>query len=122
MNPEVYRQFEKATGLQIMEGYGQTELTLAIANLIGEDHKIGSMGKPSPLYDIDIVDADGNPVPDGETGEIVGFEQRAEFPAVFLRDITIIPRRRRRSGTTDTTTPGTRRGEMRTAFYGLSEE
>ena len=71
LNPEVYRQFEKATGLQIMEGYGQTELTLAIANLIGEDHKIGSMGKPSPLYDIDIVDADGNPVPDGETGEIV---------------------------------------------------
>ena len=71
LNPEVYRQFEKATGLQVMEGYGQTELTLARANLIGEDHKLGSMGKPSPLYDIDIVDADGNPVPDGETGEIV---------------------------------------------------
>ena len=71
LNPEVYRQFEKATGLQIMEGFGQTELTLAIANLMGGTHKLGSMGKPTPLYDIDIVDADGNSVPDGETGEIV---------------------------------------------------
>ena len=71
LNPEVYRLFEKATGLQIMEGFGQTELTLAIANLMGNPHKLGSMGKPSPLYDVDIVDPDGNPVPDGETGEIV---------------------------------------------------
>ena len=71
LNPEVYRQFEKATGLQIMEGFGQTELTLVIANLTGNPHKLGSMGLPTPLYDVDILDADGNPVPDGETGEIV---------------------------------------------------
>ena len=71
LNPEVYRQFEKATGLQIMEGFGQTELTLTIANLIGGTHKLGSMGKPIPLYDVDIVDPDGNPVADGEVGEIV---------------------------------------------------
>ncbi|MBQ7335300.1 MAG: AMP-binding protein [Clostridia bacterium] len=71
LNPEVYRQFEKATGLQIMEGFGQTELTLTIGNLIGGTHKLGSMGKPLPLYDVDIVDPDGNPVADGETGEIV---------------------------------------------------
>jgi len=71
LNPEVYRQFEKATGLQIMEGFGQTELTLVIANLMGGSHKLGSMGKPTPLYDVDILDADGNPVDDGETGEIV---------------------------------------------------
>ena len=71
LNPEVYRQFEKSTGLQIMEGFGQTELTLTIANLIGGTHKIGSMGKPVPLYDVDIVDPDGNPVAIGETGEIV---------------------------------------------------
>ncbi len=71
LNPEVYRQFEKATGLQIMEGFGQTELTLVIANLIGGSHKLGSMGKPTPLYDVDILDPDGNPLPDGETGEIV---------------------------------------------------
>ena len=71
LNPEVYRQFEKATGLQIMEGFGQTELTLMIANLRGNSHKLGSMGKPTPAYDVDILDPDGNPVPDGETGEIV---------------------------------------------------
>ncbi len=71
LNPEVYRQFEKATGLQIKEGFGQTETTLSIANLRGEPHKVGSMGKPSPLYDMCLVDPDGNPVPDGETGEIV---------------------------------------------------
>ena len=71
LNPEVYRQFEKATGLQIMEGFGQTETTLSVGNLIGGTHKVGSMGKPSPLYDIDIVDENGNSVPVGETGEIV---------------------------------------------------
>ena len=71
LNPEVYRQFEKATGLQIMEGFGQTELTLVIANLVGDSHKLGSMGKPVPLYDVDILDPDGNPVADGEVGEIV---------------------------------------------------
>ncbi len=71
LNPEVYKQFEKATGLQIMEGFGQTELTLAIANLMGGTHKVGSMGKPTPLYDIDIVDENGVSCADGETGEIV---------------------------------------------------
>ncbi len=71
LNPEVYKQFEKATGLKIMEGFGQTELTLVIANLMGDTHKLGSMGKPVPLYDVDILDMDGNSVADGETGEIV---------------------------------------------------
>ena len=71
LNPEVYRQFEKATGLQIMEGFGQTECTLMIANLMGNPHKLGSMGLPTPLYDVDILDPNGNPVPVGETGEIV---------------------------------------------------
>ena len=71
LNPEVYRQLEKATGLQIMEGFGQTETTLTIGNLYGTVPKIGSMGKASPQYNIDIVDPDGNPVANGEVGEIV---------------------------------------------------
>jgi acetyl-CoA synthetase len=71
MNPEVYNQFLKATGVRIMEGFGQTETTLSIANFVGESNKVGSMGRPSPLYDIDIVDPDGNPCKVGETGEIV---------------------------------------------------
>ncbi len=71
LNLEIYRQFKKITGLKIMEGFGQTELTLTIANLIGTKCKPGSMGKPVPLYDIDLIDSDGNPVPDGKPGEIV---------------------------------------------------
>jgi len=71
LNPEVFRQFENLTGLQVMEGFGQSETTLVIGNLFGSEHRLGSMGKPVPLYDVDIVDPDGNPVADGETGEIV---------------------------------------------------
>ena len=71
LNPEVFKQFEKATGLQIMEGFGQTETTLSIGNLVGSRTKVGSMGKPNPQYDVDIVDENGNSVPTGEVGEIV---------------------------------------------------
>ena len=70
LNPEVYRQFQKATGLDILEGFGQSESTLIIGNLIGDSHKLGSMGKPVPLYDVVLLDSDGNPVDPGETGEI----------------------------------------------------
>ena len=71
LNPEVYRQFEKLTGLCIYEGFGQSESTMIIGNMVGAPHKIGSMGKPAPIYNVELVDPDGNPVPVGETGEIV---------------------------------------------------
>ena len=71
LNPEVYRQFEKATGLQILEGFGQSESTMIIGNLIGAEHKIGSMGKPAPIYDVSLMGEDGEPVPMGNVGEIV---------------------------------------------------
>ena len=71
LNPEVYRQFEKVTGLQIKEGFGQTESTMIVGNLVGKPHKIGSMGKPAPIYDVELHDADGNPVKTSESGEIV---------------------------------------------------
>ena len=71
LNPEVFRQFKKATGLEIMEGFGQTETTLTIGNLYGTKPKIGSMGKANPQYQVDIVDPEGNPVANGEVGEIV---------------------------------------------------
>ncbi len=70
LNPEVYNQFYKATGLKIMEGFGQTETTLSIANFVGSNPKIGSMGKPSPLYDVVLLDPDGNKCHAGDTGEI----------------------------------------------------
>ncbi|MBP5254396.1 MAG: AMP-binding protein [Lachnospiraceae bacterium] len=71
LNPEVAKIFYEATGLQIMEGFGQTETTLTIANFRGNPVKLGSMGKASPAYHIDVVDAEGNPVKNGDVGEIV---------------------------------------------------
>ncbi len=71
LNPEVCEKFEQATGLRIAEGFGQTEMTLGIANLMGTQLKPGAMGKPVPGYGIDLVDPDGNPVPDGVNGEII---------------------------------------------------
>ncbi len=71
LNPEVFKKFKEATGLDIMEGFGQTETTLTIANLFGSTPKLGSMGKASPQYEIEIIDANGKPVKTGETGEIV---------------------------------------------------
>jgi len=70
LNPEVYNQFHKATGLKIMEGFGQTETTLSIANLVGTTPKIGSMGKPTPLYDVVLINSEGKECKNGETGEI----------------------------------------------------
>ena len=70
LNPEVFNQFKKATGLTIMEGFGQTETTLSIANFVGSTPKIGSMGRPSPLYDVVVLDSDGNECKTGDTGEI----------------------------------------------------
>ncbi|MBR7121887.1 MAG: AMP-binding protein [Oscillospiraceae bacterium] len=70
LNPEVYRQFQNATGLDIMEGFGQSESTLIIGNLVGSAHKLGSMGKPVPLYNVQLLDSEGNRVDPGETGEI----------------------------------------------------
>ncbi len=70
LNPEVYRKFKEHTGLSIKEGFGQSESTIIIGNLTGQSHKIGSMGKPVPLYDVHLLDADGNEVERGEPGEV----------------------------------------------------
>ena len=71
LNSEVWQQFYDKTGIKIMEGFGQTETTLTLCNLVGTEPKPGSMGRPSPLYDIDLVDTEGKSVPQGETGEVV---------------------------------------------------
>ncbi len=84
LNPEVYYQFEKATGLHIAEGFGQTEMTLGIANLYGTQLKPGAMGKPVPGYGIDLVDTEGNPVPDGVNGEIVIRTDKKVSCGVFI--------------------------------------
>ncbi len=71
LNPEVFNQFYKATGLKLMEGFGQTETTLTLFNLIGTNPKPGSMGRPSPAYKVDLIDFDGKSVQPGVVGEIV---------------------------------------------------
>ncbi len=71
LNEEVFNRFRDVTGLKLMEGFGQTETTLMVATLKGCEPKPGSMGKPSPLYNVDIVDDDMNTVDDGVVGEIV---------------------------------------------------
>ena len=71
LNPEVYEQFRRATGLSLYEGFGQTETTLTVFNAYDMTPRPGSMGVPSPAYDVDIVDEAGNPTIPGVTGEIV---------------------------------------------------
>ncbi len=71
LNPEVFNKFYQYTGLKLMEGFGQTETTLTVLNWIGMEPKPGSMGKPSPQYEVSIVDENCQPVPTGEVGEIV---------------------------------------------------
>ncbi len=70
LNPEVFHQFKQATGISLMEGFGQTETTLSVANFVGMSPKPGSMGKPNPLYDVTIMLSDGSEAGVGETGEI----------------------------------------------------
>jgi len=71
LNPEVYSQFLKKTGIKLMEGYGQTECTLAIATYPWMEPKPGSMGKPSPMYDMDIVNDELQSCEVGEEGQII---------------------------------------------------
>ena len=71
LNPEVYNRWYEFTGLRLMESYGQTETVMHVANFVGTTPKPGSMGKPSPIYDIHLIDEDGNDVPRGAVGEIV---------------------------------------------------
>jgi acetyl-CoA synthetase len=84
LNPEVYRQFLNATGLRLMEGYGQTETTVAIGTYPWVQPRPGSMGKPSPGYDIDLFDENGNPCEVGKEGQIVIRTGRQKPVGMFL--------------------------------------
>lgn len=83
LNPEVYRFFFEKTGIRLMEGYGQTECTVAIATYPWLNPKPGSMGKPSPGYDIDIVDEKGNSCEIGNEGEIVIYTGKRKPVGMF---------------------------------------
>lgn len=74
--PEVFRKFTESTGLELCEGYGQTETTLLIANFKGMDAVAGSMGTPSPFYNIELRNKEGKPVGVNEIGEVVVIPQQ----------------------------------------------
>lgn len=83
LNPEVFNKWYEYTGIKLMEGFGQTESTAILANIKGMTPKPGSMGKPTPLYDVDLVDTEGNSVPVGEVGEIVVRGEYTKTPGLF---------------------------------------
>ncbi len=86
LNPEVYDRFLAGTGLPICEGFGQSESSVLLANFEWFPVKPGSMGKPAPLYDLDIVDEDGKPCEDGIVGTIViKHTDRAHPTGLFRR-------------------------------------
>lgn len=70
LNPDLFNFWKEHTGLTIYEGFGQTETPLTIANLKHSTPRSGSMGKPVPLYDVEIQRDDGSRCNTGETGEI----------------------------------------------------
>jgi acetyl-CoA synthetase len=83
LNPEVFKQFYDQTGIKLMEGYGQTECTVAVATYPWLEPKPGSMGKPSPGYEIEIVDENGNPCEAGNEGEIVIHTDKSKPVGMF---------------------------------------
>jgi acetyl-CoA synthetase len=84
LNPEVYNQFKKMTGLKLMEAYGQTELTVTIGTYPWMSPKPGSMGKPSPGYDIDIIDENGSSCDVGVEGQIVLRTDKRKPAGMFM--------------------------------------
>lgn len=80
LNAEVFNRFKEYTGLTITEGFGQSETPVLLANFAGFPIKPGSMGKPSPDYDVDLVDEDGNSCEDGVVGSIVVRNLSKHYP------------------------------------------
>ncbi|HEY5500050.1 MAG TPA: AMP-binding protein, partial [Bacteroidales bacterium] len=71
LNPAVYEQFYKLTGIKLHEAYGQSETTPTVITTPWNEPKPGSMGLPSPQYDVDIFTPDGRSAEAGEQGQIV---------------------------------------------------
>lgn len=71
LNASVFEAFYKATGIKMMEAFGQTETTPTIVTFPWIEPKPGAMGVSNPAYDIDLITAEGRPAEDGESGEVV---------------------------------------------------
>lgn len=83
MNPSVFQRWKELTGMDIKEGFGQTETTLTVGTFPWMESKPGSMGVPSPEYDIDLINADGESCAPGEEGEIVIYTDRRRPLGLF---------------------------------------
>ncbi len=86
LNPEVFNRFKEATGLEIKDGFGQSESSVLLANYDWFPVKPGSMGKPAPVYDLDILDEEGNPCEDGIVGTIVIKNTDKKHPTGLFRE------------------------------------
>lgn len=85
LNPEIMDKFREFTGITLREGYGQTETTLTLATYPGMKVCPGSMGRPTPGYEITLLDENGQQVPDGDVGEIAIRADRDKKPVgMFL--------------------------------------
>ena len=84
LNPEVYEKWKELTGHELREIFGQTELCVTVGTFPWMKVCPGSMGKPSPQFDIDIVDEDGKSCPAGQVGEIVVRTQYETPVGMFL--------------------------------------
>ena len=85
LNPEVYEQFKRLTGLELKEGFGQTETTLSAATFYWMKTKPGSMGLPSIAYDVVLRDEDGSLTKPGTVGEITIDTGDRKILGMFLR-------------------------------------
>lgn len=80
LNPQVFNDWYKLTGLKLREGFGQTEGTVLIANFKWMEPSAGSTGKPAPLYDIKLINSEGNDCQPGEEGTIVIYGVNKKLP------------------------------------------
>ena len=84
LNPEVFEKWKELTGHELREIFGQTELCVTVGTFPWMKVCPGSMGKPSPQFDVDIVDEDGKSCAAGQVGEIVVRTQYETPVGMFL--------------------------------------
>jgi acetyl-CoA synthetase/medium-chain acyl-CoA synthetase len=85
LNPEVIETWKRATGLTIRDGYGQTETVVLCANFPGMEVRLGSMGRPSPDFDVEVIGDDGQPLPPNREGD-VAVRVRPERPVGLFQE------------------------------------
>ncbi|KZX16306.1 acetyl-coenzyme A synthetase [Methanobrevibacter cuticularis] len=82
LNPEVYNKVQEIFGLKLKEGFGQTETVISVANFVWMEPKPGSMGKPAPRFNVELLDTEGNIADIGDEGEIC-IETSSMPPGLF---------------------------------------